>query len=1067
MAETSPREIRCDIRSPELLRELVERPLPLNLGAPRPERRFFRDVYLDTPDGRLHRYGMSCQYRVGGDDRRRLTLFQPGPDASAETQLVQSRANVDEVDPLRAVSGESEPARRIRAIVDPASLSIAFTSQTERLVRRSVRRWLQWAEFDFAYDVVAVEQHGVIRRFQELRVRRRRTGLPRLERIAAALEDAHGLRPILVNRLERERLTAAGAAREADRRAVGSGHAVALIVLDRGTIACRNEENGLRLPIAEGSGDGACRHLLLEWFDSSVGDLRLLGDLPASEDRPRLEIWLVTQTRQARTSGGTTDGAKPTLWLSLDELIARAGTRSLSDPQTVAALLVAARSDLPALGRISTSASVGGSSAPVASQGALQGEDGPLGSEAQLLDVERSLLEFNGRVLAMAEDRTTPLLERVQYLGIVSANLDEFFGVSVMALKRARMAITGEHRVAQLGDRLAALAVDVRELRARQERCLGDCMRELGSHGVRIVPLSQLAPAEMASLRAHFRDVVFPALTPQAVTEAPGYPSPQIASLALSVMVVVKDPQTGPTHLAFVRIPAMLSRLIPVRDDRSFVRLEELIVHEIDALYRGREVLQACLFRVTRSGDLEGDDEGAGDLLQAIEEDARRREGSAVVRVEVERAMPPALRVMLLQALRFDGGEQPLPLGDDDVYEIGESLDPTVLKELASLPLPELRFPLFQPRNAFLSDRSMFELVSERDQLVQHPYDDFATSVQRLIEEAADDPAVTTIKLTLYRSGQRSPIVDALVRAAQAGKEVSVFVELKARFDEAQNVHWARQLAKAGIHVVHGLVGLKNHAKIALVVRREGNALRRYVHVGTGNYNAATARFYTDLGLFSADEVLAEDVSELFNELTGSSKGPSAQYQRLLVAPHALLPALIARIDREADHARAGHKSGIRGKLNGLSDPEVIAALYRGSQAGVPVELIVRGICRLRPGVPRLSEGIRVVSLLGRFLEHARIYRFANDGDTEYFIGSADWRPRNLRRRIETIAPVVDAESRARLDEILDRELADAAAWGLRADGTYRRTSTTSDTRSVTQSVFAAEAQSRAELAPR
>ncbi|HEY5414269.1 MAG TPA: hypothetical protein VIK41_05575, partial [Gemmatimonadaceae bacterium] len=483
MAETSPREIRCDIRSPELLRELVERPLPLNLGAPRPERRFFRDVYLDTPDGRLHRYGMSCQYRVGGDDRRRLTLFQPGPDASAETQLAQSRANVDEVDPLRAVSGESEPARRIRAIVDPASLSIAFTSQTERLVRRSVRRWLQWAEFDFAYDVVAVEQHGVIRRFQELRVRRRRTGLPRLERIAAALEDAHGLRPILVNRLERERLTAAGAAREADRRAVGSGHAVALIVLDRGTIACRNEENGLRLPIAEGSGDGACRHLLLEWFASSVGDLRLLGDLPASEDRPRLEIWLVTQTRQARTSGGTTDGGKPTLWLSLDELIARAGTRSLSDPQTVAALLVAARSDLPALGRVSTSASVGGSSAPVASQGALQGEDGPLGSEAQLLDAERSLLEFNGRVLAMAEDRTTPLLERVQYLGIVSANLDEFFGVSVMALKRARMAITGEHRVAQLGDRLAALAVDVRELRARQERCLGDCMRELGSHG--------------------------------------------------------------------------------------------------------------------------------------------------------------------------------------------------------------------------------------------------------------------------------------------------------------------------------------------------------------------------------------------------------------------------------------------------------------------------------------------------------------------------------------------------------------------------------------------------------
>ena len=1061
---TSPREIRCDILSAEWLRELVEGPLPLNLGAPRAERRFFRDVYLDTPDGRLQQYSMSLQYRVGGDDRRRLTLFQPAPNAPAGTQLVQHSAEVDEFDALRAAAGESAPARRVRAIVDPASLSIVFTVQTERLVRRSVRRWLRRAEFDFAYDVVAVEQHGVIRHFQELRVRRRRAGLPRLESIAAALEKAYGLRPILVSRLERERLTAAGATREADRRGVGSGHAVALIVLEHGTIACRNEAGGLRLPIAAGSGDGACRHLLLEWFDTSVGELRLLGDLPATEGRPQLEIWLVTQTRQARTAGGTTNGTTPTLWLSLDEFIARAGTRSLSDPQTLAALLVAARSDLPALARASTSSPVVVSSSPAAAQGAVHGDDGPLRSEERLLDAERSLLEFNGRVLAMAEDRSTPLLERVQYLGIVSANIDEFFAVSVTALKRARMVITGEHRVAEMADRLAALGLRVRELLARQQRCLSECMRELGVHGIRIVPWSQLAPNEVASMRSHFRDVVFPALTPQAVTEAPGYPTPQVASLALSIVVVVKDPQTGPTHLAFVRIPAMLSRLVPVRDDRSFVRLEELIIHEIDALYPSRQVVQAFLFRVTRNGDLEGDEEGAGDLLQAIEEDTRRRAGSAVVRVEVERSMPPSLRSMLLQALRFDGGEQLLALGDDDVYELGESLDPAVLKELASQPLPELHFPPFQPRNAFASDRSMFDVMKERDRLVHHPYDDFATSVQRLIEEAADDPAVTTIKVTLYRSGQRSPIVDALVRAAQAGKEVAVFVELKARFDEAQNVYWARRLANAGIHVVHGLVGLKNHAKIALVVRREGSTSRRYVHIGTGNYNAATARFYTDLGLFSADEVLAADVSELFNELTGSSHGPSAQYRRLLVAPHALLPAFIARIDRESEHARAGRASEIRVKLNGLSDPGIIAALYRASQAGVPVELIVRGICRLRPGVPGLSEGIRVVSLLGRFLEHARIYRFANGGDAEYFIGSADWRPRNLQRRIETVAPVVDVDCRARVDAILDRELADPAAWVLSADGTYRRTSTTLDTKSVAQSLFAAEAQSKAEL---
>jgi len=567
-------------------------------------------------------------------------------------------------------------------------------------------------------------------------------------------------------------------------------------------------------------------------------------------------------------------------------------------------------------------------------------------------------------------------------------------------------------------------------------------------------------------MQSHFRDVVFPTLTPQAVTEAPGYPTPQVASLALSIAVMVKDPQTGPTHLTFVRIPAMLSRLVPVRDDRSFVRLEELIIHEIDALYRGREVLQAFLFRATRSGELEGGgDDDAGDLLQAIEEDTKRRASNAVVRVEVERAMPSSLRSVLLRELRFDGGEQLLALGDDDVYEVREPIDPTVLKELGSLPLPELHFPPFQPRNAFAPYRSVFDPVRERDRLVHHPYDDFATSVYRLIEEAADDPTVTTIKLTLYRSGQRSALIDALVRAAQAGKEVTVFVELKARFDEAQNVHWARRLANAGIHVVHGLVGLKNHAKVSLIVRREGDTLRRYVHLGTGNYNAATARFYTDVGLFSADDNLTADVSEFFNELTGSSRGPSGQYRRLIVAPHAMLAVLLERIARETEHAREGRPSGIRVKLNGLSDPDVIEALYRASQVGVPIELIVRGICRLRPGVPGMSEGIRVVSLVGRFLEHARIYRFTNGGDAEYFIGSADWRPRNLRRRIETAAPVVDAECRARLDTILDRELADPSAWILRADGTYHRASTAADTRSRAQSAFAAEAEADLALA--
>src|SRR6476646_3504452 len=541
MAVTNRREIRCDVRSAQLLRELAELPLPLNLGVSRAEHRFFRDVYLDTPNGRLRQFGISCQYRIGGDDRRRLTLFQPTPDAPAEAPLLRHGADVEELDPLGAVSGDSAPARRIRAIVEPESLAIAFTVQTDRLIRRSVRRWLRPAQFDFAYDDAAVDQHGVVRHFQELRVRRLGGGRPSLARISAVLQDAHGLRPILVNRQERERLTAAGAAREADRRAVASGRAVALVVLEQGTIACRNDGGGLRLPIAAGSGDGACRHLLLECFGSSVGELHLLGDLPAAQGRSGLEIWLVTQTRHAHTLGGTTNGgavgASPVLWLSLDELTARAGTPSLSDPSTLAALLVAARSDLSALSRAPKTTPVVGSVSAAATRGAVHPDDGAPGDDTQLLDADRSLIEFNARVLAMAEDRSTPLLERVQYLGIVSANVDEFFAVNVAALKRARMVKAREHRVTEVDDRLAALGAGVRELVDRQQQCLRGCIRELESHGIRILRCAELAPTELTIMRTYFRDVVFPTLTPQAVTEAPGYPAPQIASLAMSVAV--------------------------------------------------------------------------------------------------------------------------------------------------------------------------------------------------------------------------------------------------------------------------------------------------------------------------------------------------------------------------------------------------------------------------------------------------------------------------------------------------------------------------------------------------
>ncbi len=1044
----------------ESLRALETQPLPLGLDSGGVVTMLIRDVYLDTSDGRLTARGITARFRVRNDDTRQLSLlFSEVLDSQARDRI---DSNVDDVDPMRAVAGSSAVARELQALVDVAALAVVYTVYTERHVRRTSRGWLGGSQFEFVYDAATVERNGIARPFQELTVRRLHAGTPTIADIAAELSEHHGIRPSMTSRLERERALASGIGREADRRGVSTGRSVVLIALDRGTIACKSE-GSLRLPSAPGTGIAACQHLMLSTFGSSVGELRLLGELPAHDGRPHLEVWLVLHGRHPNRPAD----APLILWLTLDDLIARAGTASLSDPVSLAGLLLAARSDLSTHARASAAKPATDTPRPESSV-SRDAEDEHAGDAERLLDGDESLLEFNGRVLAMAEDARMPLLERLQYLSIVSANTDEFFAVRFAALQRRRAGLTGDRERMEAESSAAELGMRVRALGTRQERCLRECMRELASHGIRITPWSDLRPEDASRLRDHFRRVVFPALTPQAVTESPGYPRPNVASFVLSLAVMVKDPDTGPVHLTLVRVPAGIPRLIALDDHGGYVLLEELIRDGLDALYPGRSVLQAFAFRVTRSGELEGDDDSSADLLQVIEEDTKRRWGNAVVRVEVEKAMPAPLRTALIDELRFEGNEELLPLGPSDMYDVDGPLDLSVLRELASLPIPAMRFPAVQPRIPFHPDRSTFAIISERDRLVHHPYDAFSGSVQRFIEEAADDPAVTTIKMTLYRAGERSPIADALMRGAAAGKDVTAFVELKARFDEERNVRWAQQLRGSGVHVVHGVAGLKTHAKLALVARREGNVLRRYVHIGTGNYNAGTARVYTDLGLFSADEALAADVSNLFNELTGSSGHPRGAYQRLLVAPHTLLPQLIARIDREIQRSRDGKPAGIRVKVNGLSDSEVIEALYRASTGGVPVDAIVRGVCRLRPGVPGLSEHIRVRSILGRFLEHARIYRFENAGNPEYLIGSADWRPRNLRRRVETVTTITDLECCARLDEILDRELADPSAWELAANGTYRRSSETIDSRAVAQTIFAAEARLKApiDLAP-
>jgi len=660
-----------------------------------------------------------------------------------------------------------------------------------------------------------------------------------------------------------------------------------------------------------------------------------------------------------------------------------------------------------------------------------------------VINPELSWLEFNARVLALAEDAATPLLARLRFLAIFTTNLDEFFMTKVGGLKQAVAAGLTRRSIDGRSPRelLQAMNPRLRALLRRQYRCFAQlCEGELTRNGVRIRAWSGLGESERAQLKAYFDEQVFPVLTPKAITNAPGHPFPHIEDLRLSLAVVVRDPRTDREHLNVLNVSDALPRFVRLKDTRDFVPIEDVIRAYGGALYRGRTVLGIHAFRLTRSGEVQFEEEPTGaSFLEVVEEELRRRPFGAIIRVEIERGMPESVLDMLLSELRHEENRDGIPLEASDVFEVDGPVDLGALAEIAELEIPELDYPPFAPVVPLDRHRSIFDILDERDVLVHHPYESFEDTVQRLLSDAADDPDVVTIKLTLYRTGGRSLIVEALKRAAAAGKDVFVFVEIKARFDEETNIFWAKQLERAGIHVITGLVALKTHAKVALVVRRRGDRLQRYAHIGTGNYNAATAHVYTDFGLLTSDPTITADLQALFNELTGSSRTPAGEFHRLIVAPTFMLRRFLELIEREAAHARAGRGGHIRVKLNGLADTEVLEALYRASQAGVRIELSVRGICSLRPGVPGLSDNIRVVSVLGRFLEHGRVYCFGNGGDAEYYIGSADWRSRNLRRRVEVVTPVLDPALKARLDRVLEAELNDPSAWRLLSDGTYER----------------------------
>ena len=651
------------------------------------------------------------------------------------------------------------------------------------------------------------------------------------------------------------------------------------------------------------------------------------------------------------------------------------------------------------------------------------------------LNRELSWLEFNARVLHEARDPRNPLLERVKFLAIFASNLDEFFQVRIAGLRQQVSAgsATAAPDGRSAAEQLAAARARVLQLVSDHSAIYAALRRELRDAGIDIVNYAAI-PEHHATLRQRFLDEIYPVLTPLAVD--PGHPFPYISTLSLSIAVGLRDPESGETRFARVKVPQILPRLLQVEPSR-FVLIDQVIEANLDALFSGMEVVEHHLFRVTRNADLAIEEDEADDLLMALEEELRRRRFGEAVRLEVERSMPAATRQILLRGIG---------LGEADCYEIRGMLDLTGLRAISELDRPDLRSapwtPVTPPRLVPPDEdepADVFAAIRTGDLLVHHPYESFAASIERFIAQAVDDPEVLTIKMTLYRTSGDSPIVRDLIRAAEQGKQVVVLVEIKARFDEEANIVWARKLEQAGAHVVYGLVGLKTHSKVTLVVRREGSGLRRYVHIGTGNYNHRTARLYTDLGLLSCRPELGADVTDLFNVLTGLSR--QREFRRLLVAPHSLRSRFLELVEREIAHASVGHEAWIVLKVNAVVDVECIEALYRASQAGVRIELISRAACSVQPGLPGISERISVRSIVGEFLEHSRVWGFGNGDEPDWYIGSADLMDRNLDRRVEAVVPVEDVEARGRLAEFIEILLADdRRSWQLGADAVWRRT---------------------------
>jgi polyphosphate kinase len=663
--------------------------------------------------------------------------------------------------------------------------------------------------------------------------------------------------------------------------------------------------------------------------------------------------------------------------------------------------------------------------------------------QGRFLDRELSWLEFNQRVLELAEDKTLPLLQRVHFLSIFASNLDEFFMVRVASLKRRIATGIAVQSASGLSPQevLKRISDRTRDLQSRHAELFAtEISQELRKSGIDTVQWSALSEPEHDALHEYFTNQVFPVLTPLAVD--PAHPFPYISGLSLNLAVVLRNPKTDSEHFARVKVPSLLPRFVLVPGSESrYVPLEDVMGQFLGELFPGMEVTQHHIFRVTRNEDLEVDEDEGENLLVQLEKELLRRRFGPPVRLEVAENIDSQILSLL---------QRELDISNTDVYHLPEPLDLTGLTAIAFLKRPELRLePHSITTNPYLeADENeaadIFATLREREVLVHHPYESFATSTQAFLEQAAEDPQVLAIKQTLYRTSGDSPVVDALIDAAEAGKQVLALVEIKARFDEKNNIAWARKLEAAGVHVVYGIVGLKTHCKLSLVIRQEGDKLRRYCHIGTGNYNPKTARYYEDFGLLTARESVGEDLTQLFNQLSGFSTEPA--YSSILTSPGGVREGLVERIQREITNKENGKPAKIRLKLNSLVDEQIIDQLYFASMAGVPIEVLVRGMCALKPGIEGLSENIKVISVLGRYLEHSRVFFFENAGDPDVFIGSADMMHRNLDRRVESLVKITQADQIKELNDLFELAMSGKVAiWKLESSGFWRRESRDQD----------------------